>query len=97
MTLHPEVQRKAQEELDRVVGTDRLPTFADRDNLPYLEALVSEVHRWMPVSPMGMCSDALALEGGLTNIIGAPHRLLQDDEHAGYFIPGGSIVLANIL
>ena len=54
MTLHPEIQRKAQEELDRVVGTDRLPTFADRDNLPYLEALVSEVHRWMPVSPMGM-------------------------------------------
>ena len=54
MLLYPEVQKKAQEELDRVVGTDRLPTFADRDNLPYLEALVSEVHRWMPVSPMGM-------------------------------------------
>ena len=53
MTLYPEVQRKAQEEIDRVVGTDRLPTFADRENLPYLEALVTEVHRWNPVAPMG--------------------------------------------
>ena len=53
MTLYPEVQRKAQEEIDRVIGSDRLPTFADRENLPYLEALVSEVHRWTPVTPLG--------------------------------------------
>ncbi|KAF7800073.1 hypothetical protein EIP86_011316 [Pleurotus ostreatoroseus] len=61
MTLYPEVQRKAQEELDRVVGTDRLPTFADRENLPYLEALVTEVHRWNPVAPMAIRSRGNAL------------------------------------
>lgn len=35
MMLHPETQRKAQQELDSVVGTDRLPTFEDRERLPY--------------------------------------------------------------
>jgi cytochrome P450 len=46
MTLHPEVQRKAREEIDRVVGTYRLPTFSDRESLPYVEAVVKESFRW---------------------------------------------------
>ena len=54
MTVFPEVQRKAQEEIDRVVGKDRLPTFNDRDNLPYIDATVKEVLRWHPVAPMGL-------------------------------------------
>ncbi|KAL4866732.1 hypothetical protein BDV12DRAFT_172550 [Aspergillus spectabilis] len=49
----PHVQRKAQEEIDRVVGTNRLPTFEDRKNLPYVNALVKESLRWWPVAPMG--------------------------------------------
>jgi cytochrome P450 len=53
MTLYPEVQRKAQAELDRVIGTDRLPCLADRVNLPYTDALVKEVFRWHPVAPQG--------------------------------------------
>lgn len=47
------VQRKAQEEIDRVVGTDRLPTVGDRENLPYVDAIVKEASRWWPVAPMG--------------------------------------------
>lgn len=47
------VQRKAQEEIDRVVGTDRLPTFEDREKLPYVNALVKEATRWWPIAPMG--------------------------------------------
>lgn len=42
LLLNPEVQKKAQEEIDRVVGRDRLPTLNDRPNMPYLEALVLE-------------------------------------------------------
>lgn len=53
MVLHPAVMRRAQEELDTVVGTDRLPTFSDRPNLPYIEAIVKEVARWNTVVPMG--------------------------------------------
>ncbi|KAK5361817.1 hypothetical protein LTR20_009397 [Exophiala xenobiotica] len=54
MTVCPEVQKRAQEEIDRVVGTDRLPTVADRENLPYVDAVVKEVLRWHPVAPMGL-------------------------------------------
>jgi cytochrome P450 len=54
MALFPDVQRKAQEEIDRVVGTHRLPSFGDRENLPYLDAIVQEVLRWHPVAPMGI-------------------------------------------
>lgn len=53
MLKNPEVQQRAQAEIDRVVGTDRLPTFADRDNLPYTAAIVKESTRWWPISPMG--------------------------------------------
>ncbi|KAG1745650.1 cytochrome P450 [Suillus lakei] len=51
MTLFPEVQKKAQAEIDAVVGPDRLPSFADRDSLPYTEALVTEVLRWNVIFP----------------------------------------------
>jgi len=54
MTLYPEVQRKVQEEIDRVIGNDRLPTFADQANLPYVEAVAKEVLRWNPVVPFGI-------------------------------------------
>jgi cytochrome P450 len=54
MTLFPEVQRKAQLEIDRVIGNSRLPGFEDRANLPYIDAIVKEVLRWHPVAPMGL-------------------------------------------
>ncbi|KAG1886216.1 cytochrome P450 [Suillus subluteus] len=79
MTLFPDLQKKAQAEIDAVVGPDRLPSFADRDSLPYIEALVKEVLRWNVVSPTGF-----------------PHRVTEDDDHDGYYIPKGSMVLSNI-
>ncbi|KAG0699878.1 cytochrome P450 [Suillus ampliporus] len=54
MALFPDVQKKAQAEIDAVVGPDRLPSFADRDSLPYTEALAKEVLRWNAVSPTGV-------------------------------------------
>jgi cytochrome P450 len=45
MVLHPEVQRKAQAQLDAVVGSDRLPDFGDREKLPYIHNIVQEVLR----------------------------------------------------
>jgi len=54
MTLFPEVQKKAQEELDRVIGPDRLPEFKDRDQLPYINALVSETSRWQPIGKLSV-------------------------------------------
>ena len=52
MLLYPEVQKKAQEELARVVGPNRLPEFDDRPNLPYLEAVMKETLRWQMVTPV---------------------------------------------
>lgn len=53
MALFPEVQRKAQSELDIVVGPHRLPEFSDLDSLPYIRAVVMEAWRWMPIAPLG--------------------------------------------
>ncbi|RAH70575.1 cytochrome P450 [Aspergillus aculeatinus CBS 121060] len=54
MTLYPDVQGKAQAEIDEVIGKNRLPTFNDRSDLPYINALVKEVLRWHPVTPMAL-------------------------------------------
>ncbi|KAJ7076202.1 cytochrome P450 [Mycena belliarum] len=54
MVLYPEVQRRAQAELDRVVGRGRLPTFKDYDNLPYIRAVVKETLRWNGIAPLSI-------------------------------------------
>ncbi|SPO06049.1 related to O-methylsterigmatocystin oxidoreductase [Cephalotrichum gorgonifer] len=53
MVMFPHVQKKAQEEIDRVIGSDRLPTCQDRERLPYVNAVVKEAMRWWPIAPMG--------------------------------------------
>ncbi|KAG6846329.1 hypothetical protein H0H93_014645, partial [Arthromyces matolae] len=54
MSMHPEVQVKAREEIEKVVGTDRFPTFEDRHNLPYINAICREVFRVHTVVPNGL-------------------------------------------
>ena len=52
MVMHPDVQVKGQEEIDRVIGRDRLPTFEDRRSLPYVESIYQEVMRMDPPVPL---------------------------------------------
>jgi len=54
MIAFPEVQRRAQAELDAVVGRDRLPTFSDAPRLPYVRAITKEILRWRPAAPLGV-------------------------------------------
>ncbi|KAF8216822.1 cytochrome P450 [Mycena galopus ATCC 62051] len=54
MALHPEVVRKAQIEIDTVVGVGCLPGFEHRSALPYCEAVVREILRWRPITPLGI-------------------------------------------
>ena len=61
VTLHPEAYRRAQEEIDRVVGRDRLPKLDDRARLPYIDALEKETFRWNNVVPMCMWSRPAAI------------------------------------
>ncbi|CAO1638006.1 unnamed protein product [Sympodiomycopsis kandeliae] len=49
----PDVQKKAQEEVDRQVGRERMPAFADMPHLPYIQAVVDETFRWRPVAAGG--------------------------------------------
>ncbi|KAF8885510.1 cytochrome P450 [Infundibulicybe gibba] len=54
MVLYPDAQRRAQEELDTYVGTGRLPIIDDREDLPYVNAVMKEVMRWQPVAPVAL-------------------------------------------
>ena len=46
--------RKAQEELDRIVGVERLPQISDQEDLPYVSALIKELLRWGCPAPFGV-------------------------------------------
>ncbi|KXN89936.1 O-methylsterigmatocystin oxidoreductase [Leucoagaricus sp. SymC.cos] len=87
MTCQPGAQKLAQEEIDRVIGGDRLPTLADRPHLPLIvsslssliQSLCFELLRWNPVTPLGIA-----------------HHLTEDDEYNGYQIPRGTTVIPNV-
>ncbi|KAI0001193.1 cytochrome P450 [Russula vinacea] len=81
MLEHPEYLKRAQAELDGVLGTGptRFPTFEDRPKLPFVDALFSETMRWGVPVPLGL-----------------PHRVMRDDFYDGHFVPKGSLVFANI-
>jgi len=87
---NPVVIEKCQEELDRVIGSDRTPTMEDVKDLPWTRSVVKvlrlsmrlltlqEVLRWRPANKLG------------TN-----HYVTEDDWYEGYFIPKGSIIMLN--
>ncbi|KAK3361443.1 cytochrome P450 [Lasiosphaeria ovina] len=76
----PETVRKAQAELDAVIGASRSPHWDDAPQLPYMNAFVKEVLRWRSVAIIG----------------GQPHSPTQDDTYKGWLIPAGSWVQGNV-
>ncbi|KAJ6598178.1 cytochrome P450 [Mycena vulgaris] len=79
MLANPDAQKKAQQEIDSVVGHATLPSFDDdQESMPYISALIKEVLRWEPVSPFAL-----------------PRLLTTEDEYHGYRLPAGSIIIAN--
>ncbi|KAI0258892.1 cytochrome P450 [Gloeopeniophorella convolvens] len=87
MLKYPEVQYKAQSEIDRVVGTSRLPDFTDYDALPYVDAVLKETLRWHPIAPLAVphyttqsdIYDGYFIPAG-TTIIGNSWAMLRDPE-----------------
>ena len=57
MLLYPEVQTAAQEEIDRVIGSDRLPEYEDREALPYVTAMMKETLRYVNRSRFSYMAD----------------------------------------
>ncbi|KAF8741962.1 cytochrome P450, partial [Rhizoctonia solani] len=96
MLLFPDKQRKAQQELDTVLGPGRMPELHDRDSLVYVGALVMEVLRWHPVLPLGNTL-ACAVETRADRVhIAIAHVATEDVIHEGYKIPKGTTLLPNI-
>ncbi|KAI9058207.1 cytochrome P450 [Trametes sanguinea] len=54
MSLYPDVQSKAQAELDAVVGRHRFPDFEDQKSLLYINAIIKEVLRWHTALPLSL-------------------------------------------
>ena len=54
MIAFPEVQKKAQAEIDTVIGENRIPVWSDYDSMPYVATVVKETMRWRPTAPLGV-------------------------------------------
>ena len=54
MALHPEAQKREQEERGAVMMFERLPQYTDRPSLQYVNAIVKETLRWHSVGPLGI-------------------------------------------
>ncbi|KAF8176425.1 putative monooxygenase [Mycena galopus ATCC 62051] len=54
MTLNPSVQAKARKEIETVIGSDRLPEIQDKDSLPYVRSVMTEILRWLPPIPLAV-------------------------------------------
>lgn len=80
MCLNPDAQRRAQEEIDRIVGHDRYPDWSDEAHLPYLAAIVNETLRWRPAFALG----------------GPPHAPTEDNVYNGLLFPRGSAIIGNL-
>lgn len=80
MLIFPEVQQKAYDEIERVIGSDRMPTMEDEPNLPYIRACIKESLRWMPTTILGA----------------VPHAVTEDDYYDGYLIPKNAGVMNNV-
>lgn len=54
MITHPEIQKKVQDELDRVIGPDRTPSWNDKLRTPYTEATIYEIQRKANLVPLNL-------------------------------------------
>ena len=89
MAMNPEVQKKAQAQIDAVVGRIRLPMIEDRSSLPYIDAVLRETLRYTPIVPLCKCCSVhwyLYLFICRTAI---PHAVVEDDVYGGFHIPKG--------
>ncbi|KAH8921853.1 cytochrome protein [Atractiella rhizophila] len=76
----PEVVAKAHEELEKVVGSQRSPTWTDAPNLPYIKGVVSEIFRWRNTAIIG----------------GQPHANTEEVTWNGWTFPAGTWTQANL-
>ena len=96
MLSFPEHLKKAQEELDRVVGPDRLPSWEDEEQLPYLMACIKESMRLNPAATIGELASCTPPDTTEHHVAALPHAAEEADEYKGYYIPKGATVVGNV-
>ncbi|XP_042318054.1 cytochrome P450 2J2-like [Sceloporus undulatus] len=79
MAIYPEIQGRVQAEIDSVIGQSRQPGIADRDSMPYTNAVIHEVQRISTVLPLNV-----------------PRLTTVDTRLAGFHVPKGTILIANL-
>ncbi|KAK4212170.1 cytochrome P450 [Rhypophila decipiens] len=84
LTLHPEVQRRAQAEIDAVCTDKASPAWSDYNRLPYIAQIVKEAMRWRPVTPLAF-PHALSQDDTITTPDGRQ-----------FFLPKGTTVFLNV-
>lgn len=80
MVLHPDIQSKAQSEIDNIVGTTRAVSDSDLQNLPYLQAIVKETLRVHPPGPL----------------LSWARLAIHDTHVGPHFIPAGTTAMVNM-
>jgi cytochrome P450 len=94
MLQNPDIQRKGQAAVDKVLG-DRLPNFSDMDSIPFVDAIMKECLRWQQVVPLGSLYSLALRRLSLLLFVGLPHVASADDIYKGYSIPKGSVLVGN--
>ena len=94
MTLHPEIQRRAQQEIDSVTGGERLPDFSDLKLMPFTEAVFQETMRWgCPVTlSTSILTRIISLELTQHEMEGLPHFIDVEDKYKEFHIEAGTTV-----
>ncbi|KAF9269294.1 cytochrome P450 [Marasmius fiardii PR-910] len=95
ITAHPDAQKKAQKEIDAVVGHDRLPSLDNMPDLPYIRALIKEVHKTNPMARLTVTPHFQTHRfHPVTPLL--PHASLTTEEYRRYIIPKETTILVNI-
>ena len=80
MVLHPEIQLKAQAEIENIVGSSRVVSDSDIPNLPYLQAIVKECLRVHPPGPL----------------LSWARLAIHDVHVGDHFVPAGTTAMVNM-
>lgn len=95
MALHPKFQKKAQEEIERELGKKALPTFADRQRLPYIDCIIKELLRWRPPVPCSEFSSSNFYKIQILISIEVVRATLTDDIIDGVHVSAGATIGIN--